>query len=309
MNKKIIITGASGLIGRNLFNELIKRDYSVSIITTNQNKSKLFFSNAENIFDWKELEQNIFLEYLENVDSIIHLSGTNIASKRWTSRYKEEIFNSRINTTKKLFNVISHSSRKLKSFICASATGFYGDRKDELLTEESIYGNDFLAYVCKNWEDEANKVEQFGIRSVNVRTGIVLSKEDGALKRMVTPYKFFIGGPLENGKQWFPWIHIEDIVNVYLFVLENEIINGPINAVSINSVTMREFANALGKVLNRPSLFSVPKIALKIILGESTESILASQKVYPKKLIDNGFKFKYEQLNNALRNLFEEIPN
>lgn len=303
MSKKIILTGASGLIGRNLFNELIERDYSVSIITTNKNKSKSLFPNTENIFDWNELEQNNFLDYLQNVDNIIHLSGANIASKRWTAKYKEEIFNSRINTTKKLVDIISQSGRKLKSFICASATGYYGDRKDELLIEESMCGNDYLSFVCKNWEEEASKVEQFGIRRVSIRTGIVLSNEDGALKRMITPYKFFIGGPLGNGNQWFPWIHIEDIVNIYLFALENEIINGPVNAVSKDPVKMKEFANTLGKVLKHPSIFSVPKFALKIILGESAESILASQRVYPKKLIVHRFNFKYDNLEKALINL------
>lgn len=305
MSKKIIITGASGLIGRNLFNELLKRNYFVSLITTNKNKSKLLFSEVENIFEWDELEQNNFLEYLQNVDSIIHLSGANIANKRWSEKYKEEIFDSRINTTKKLVDIISQSKRKLQSFICASATGYYGDRKDELLTEESSCGNDFLSFICKNWEEEVSKVEQFGIRRVSIRTGIVLSKKDGALKRMLTPYKFFVGGPLGNGKQWFPWIHIEDIVNVYLFALENEMINGPVNAVSKNLLTMKEFANTLGKVLNRPSVFSVPEFALKIILGESAESILASQKVYPQKLIVNGFNFKFNNLEEALRNLIK----
>ncbi|GAB6282901.1 MAG: TIGR01777 family oxidoreductase [Ignavibacterium sp.] len=305
MNKKIIITGASGLIGRNLFTELIKRNYSVSVITTNKNKSKLLFSKAENIFEWNELEQNDFLDYLQNVNCIIHLSGANIANKRWNTKYKEEIFNSRIQTTKKLVDTISHSERKLKSFICASATGYYGNRKDELLTEESTCGDDYLSFVCKNWEEEASKVEQFGIRRVSIRTGIVLSNENGALKRMLTPYKIFIGGPLGNGKQWFPYIHIDDIVNVYLFALENEMINGAVNAVSKNLLTMKEFATELGKVLNRPSIFSVPKFALKIILGESSESILASQKVYPQKLIVNGFNFKFDNLEKALRNLIK----
>jgi uncharacterized protein (TIGR01777 family) len=181
--------------------------------------------------------------------------------------------------------------------------GYYGSRGDKLLTEKSELGKDFLANVCKVWENEAEKANEIGIRTAALRQGIVLSNNGGALAKFLPPLKFFIGGALGNGKQWFPWIHIDDLIAIYLFILDNTEISGAINVASPQNVRMIQFAKSLGKILNRPSLFTVPEFALKLIVGEAASTIVSSQRVLPQKLIDKGFKFKFEKLEEALDNL------
>jgi uncharacterized protein (TIGR01777 family) len=302
MNKRIVITGATGLVGSDICRKLYKKGDNITVFTRNVNKGKSILPFLNNFVEWDYNKPEKWRRELEGKDVIIHLAGANLFDKRWNNDYKRKIMNSRIDSTKNLINSISLLKSKPKLFISSSAVGYYGNKGNEELTEESEPGTDFLALVCKEWEAESKEVEKFGIRRVNIRMGIVLSTKEGALKKMLLPFRLFAGGTLGNGDQWFPWIHIDDIVRIYLFAIENEI-SGAINGASPNPVRMKEFANTLGKVLNRPSFFSVPEFLLKIFVGEGAESILSSLRVIPQKLIKSSYKFKYENLETALTSL------
>jgi hypothetical protein len=303
MNKKVIITGASGLIGKQLFKELLNSGDEITIFARDPASAKQKLPGAKDYVKWDYLELDPWQKMVDGKNAIIHLAGANISGKRWTEKYKKEILESRIISTQNLIKAIGNSNNKPECFIISSAVGYYGDAGNETLTEASPSGNDFLSKVCTKWELESHKVDELGIRRVNVRTGVVISADGGALKKMLLPFKFFVGGPLGNGKQWFPWLHIDDIIRIYLFALDNPNIQGPLNAVSPGLITMKNFAENIGEVLHRPSIFSVPNIILKIIIGETAEPILASQRVIPEKLLQSGFKFKFENIENALTDL------
>lgn len=303
--KKIIITGATGLIGQQLTIKLTDMGYKITIFTRNPDNAQKKLPNVHKVVKWEYDYVDEWLHELESVDAVIHLAGANLSTKRWNKEYKKLLYDSRIISTKKLIEAIKTVERKPKVFITASAIGYYGNRSDEILTEESEAGKDFLANLCNDWEKEAKNVEQFGVRSVQIRTGLALSRNEGALKQMLPAFKYFIGGPLGNGKQWYSWLHIEDIVNIYVKALESEILSGPINAVSPNPVTMKKFAKILGDVLHRPSFFSVPKIILLPVIGQVAEVVTSSQRVVPEKLLNSSFKFKFEKLEDALRDILK----
>jgi uncharacterized protein (TIGR01777 family) len=304
MSKKIIITGASGLIGTNLAKALINRGDNVYIFTRSTDKTRNIIHGAAGYIEWDYRKPEKWAEHLNGKDTVIHLAGANISGKRWSANYKETILTSRELSTRNLVNTISSLSEKPESFICASGVNYYGDSGNKLLTEKEEPGSDFLANVCKIWENEAERIEKTGIRRISVRTGVVLTPEEGALKKMSITFKLFIGGPLGKGNQWFPWIHLEDIVDIYIYLLDNKDLNGAFNACSPNPVTMNEFAKTLGKIMKRPSLFKVPKFALNLAAGEIADSITASLKVIPKKLLEEGYQFKFANLKDALRDLF-----
>ena len=301
--KNIVITGATGLIGQSLCAALTKIGHDVTVFTRDVKKGRKFLPYIDNFVELNYRRPELWADELNGKDAIIHLAGANVFGKRWSDNYKSTIMESRKIATRNMVNACANLSVKPGVFITSSAVGFYGDRSDQLLTEESPSGNDFLANVCKVWENESSQIDRLGIRRVNIRTGIVLSLDDGALKKMIVPFKLFLGGPLGNGKQWFPWIHIEDLVNIYLFTLNNTNISGPVNAVSPNPVTMNEFAKTLGNILHRPSIFKVPEFVLKLAVGQGAQTILASQRVIPQKLIAHSFEFKYINLQKALNSL------
>jgi len=302
-HKKIIITGATGLIGRQLYNSLSGRGDEVTVFTSSIASGIKKLLNANELVEWDYRKTNHWQKHINGKDVVIHLAGANLFGQRWNTEYKKLIVESRRLSTQNLVEAIGNSEERPPLFICASAVGYYGDNGNNTVTENSSPGNDFLAEVCKVWEYEAAKVEDFGTRRVSIRTGVVLSKDDGALKQMLRPFRFFAGGPLGNGRQWFPWIHIDDIVNAYQFVIDNENISGGVNATAPQPVTMDRFAQTLGKVMKRPTLFNVPEFALKIAAGESASAITASMKVIPEKLQNAGFKFSYTELETALRSL------
>lgn len=306
MPKEIILTGGSGLLGTQLTKTLVDNNYRVSIITRDVNsaKEKNPFASKYILWDYQDYEK--LRKELEGKHAVIHLAGANLYGKRWTKNYKKILYDSRIETTKNLVNVMRTLNEKPAVFICASGINYYGNSGDKILTEDCDSGNDFLAKLTLDWENEAGKIESFGIRQVLIRNGIVLSKEGGALKVILPIFKSFIGGPLGNGRQWFPWIHIEDTVNIFKFAIENENIKGPVNAVSPNPVRMNEFTKTLGKVLSRPSVFKVPNLTLRIVLGEFGKYITVSLRATPQKLLDNGFEFQNPNLQTALENLIKE---
>ncbi|MHB8579682.1 MAG: TIGR01777 family oxidoreductase [Ignavibacteriaceae bacterium] len=305
MTKRIIITGATGLIGTKLSKALINRGDQVIIFSRNSSKAKMEIPDAYKYVEWDYDRVDHWQSEINGVDAVIHLAGANVFGKRWNVSYKKNILESRIVSTSNLVKAIINSSSKPSVFISSSAIGFYGDKGNEIIDETSFPGDDFLASVCKKWEQEASEVGKFGVRHAGIRTGIVLNPNDGALKLMLLPFKLFLGGPIGSGKQWFPWIHVDDIVRIYLFSLDNTLIKGVVNAASPNPVTMKDFARTLGKILHRPYIFPVPRFAMKVALGEAADVVTASQRVYPKKLIDFNYRFKFENLREALEDLLK----
>ena len=304
--KKILITGATGLIGSAIFKELKTKGDELTILTRNPENAKIILPQADFYAKWDYSNIDSLCNIIEGKNVIINLAGANIASKRWTDKYKKEILESRLLTTQSLVKAINISSNKPECFICSSASGYYGNGGDNILNEMSEHGNDFLSDVCLQWEKASQELDISGVRRVNIRTGIVLSTKAGALKRMLLPFKLFVGGPLGNGTQWFPWIHIDDLTNIYVYAIENKLISGPVNAAAPGIVTMKEFAKKFGTVLNRPSFFSVPKIILRVVVGQVADSLLASQRMVPKKLSESGYKFKFENIEEALIDLIKK---
>lgn len=306
MNKKIIITGATGLIGVELCNALINRGDEVTVFTRNTESAKKILGNKLSFVKWDYKNPTEWRESLANKDAVIHLAGANLFGRRWSKEYKKEILESRELSTKSLVSELIKIQSKVKVLITSSGIGYYGSRGDEILTEKSSGGNDFISHVVHAWESEASKASQIGMRTIMLRQGIALSHKGGALKRLLLPFKLFVGGALGNGKQWFPWIHIEDLISIYLFALDNLEISGAVNVVSPMQVEMNEFAQTLGKVLNRPSIFKVPEFALRALVGEASAAIISSQRAVPQKLLDHGFTFKFENLEDALVNLIKD---
>lgn len=303
MQKQIIITGATGLIGKKLSKALSDRGDEITVFSRNTNTAKKKLPFLKSFVEWNYEKPEEWKSHLDGKDAIVHLAGVNLFSKRWNKDFKKIIISSRQVSTNNLVSALAECHKKPEVFISASAVGYYGDGGEKILTEDSKKGNDFLAEVCEDWERESRNAGNFGIRNVQVRTGIVLSPEDGALKEMLLPFKLFIGGPLGNGKQWFPWIHIEDIINIYIHAIDNENISGPVNAASPNIVRMKEFAKTLGKVLKRPSLFPVPEFVLRIVVGEVAETVVSGQRVSVDKLLNSGYDFEIENLEAAIKNL------
>ena len=241
----------------------------------------------------------------EGVDAVIHLAGENIATGRWTSAKKQRIRESRIHGTTALSRQLAASPFKPKVFICGSAIGYYGSRGDEILNENSAAGSGFLSEVCSEWEQSVQPAVESGIRTVNLRTGIVLAANGGALAKMALPFKMGAGGILGNGRQYMSWISLDDEVEAIRFIIDNAAINGPVNLVAPNAVTNREFTKILGKTLHRPTVMPLPGFAARLLFGEMADHLLlASTRVVPDKLQKAGFPFKHGLLNQALEDIF-----
>lgn len=292
----ILITGGTGFIGDRLRSMLLRKEHYLKIITRNpslyedaQSKNLSFISYGSN---WEKP--------IEWADAIINLAGASIFGQRWTDNVKEKIYSSRINTTKKIVQAVQKVEQQPEVMISGSAVGYYGDRKIKMLNENEPAGNDFLANVCKEWEKAAAPVKDHGVRLVLTRTGIVLGKEGGILKQMLPAFKLFLGGPVGHGTQYLPWIHRYDFCRGLLFILNNKNISGPVNICAPNAVTMNEFAQSLGKVLNRPAFLRVPEWALNIALGEAAKPVVESIRAHPQKLKEANFNFEYHYLQEAL---------
>jgi len=294
---KILISGASGLIGTHLIPTLKAKGHEIFSLVRKTPKS-----SDEIRWDAKEGFSDSEQAKLENFDAVIHLAGDNVASENWSPEKKRRIRESRTVGTRVLVDALRKTQNPPKIFVSASATGFYGNRGDEVLTEESPKGEGFLPEVCDEWEREAHKAEDFGARTTFLRTGVVLTKDGGALEKMLTPFKFGVGGTVGSGKQWMSWIALDDVLDIYHFALENDALRGAVNTTAPNPATNEEFTEALGKVLNRPTILPVPEFAIKLLFGEMGERLLLEgQKVLPKKLQDAGFEFKYPNLEEALK--------
>jgi uncharacterized protein (TIGR01777 family) len=236
---------------------------------------------------------------LREIDAVVNLAGESIGSRRWSDSVKQEILASRIRTTGAIVTAINNRTIQPKVLINASAVGYYGPRQDEEITESEAVGQDFLAQICRDWENEAYKVQNDLTRVVTIRIGVVLGNE-GALNRMSMPFKCYIGGPLGTGNQWLSWIHIQDLTSMIRFIIEHQELTGPINATAPESVRMRDFCKALGSVLKRPSWLPVPELLLKIALGQMAEMLLHGQRAVPEKILGAGFNFRFPKLRSAL---------
>lgn len=300
---KIIITGATGFIGRELCKRLCERKDQVTVFTRDIQIAKYKLPFIRKFVEWDYNSPGKWEKKISGADCVIHLAGANLFGHRWSKNYKDLILSSRKTSTQNLVKAINGAEKKPSVFICSSAVGYYGSRKNEILIEEKNAGDDFLAGVCKTWEEEAKKIE--GTRRVSIRTGVVLGAEEGALSRMIPAYEKYLGGSLGSGKQWFPWIHIDDLVNIFIYAIDNNNILGALNACSPNPVRMKDFAKTLGRVLKKPYFVKVPEFALRIALGESAKPVLASLRVIPEKLIQNKFDFRFENLKPALEDLLE----
>lgn len=297
---KILMTGVTGLIGKALCQKLKREDHTITGLSRSPEKNTKLV--VDEMLKWDGLSP-LPQEYLQGVDAVVHLAGEPVAEGRWTDERKKRIRDSRIVSTRNLVDAMQAGATKPGIFICGSAVGFYGDRADEVLEENSPAGTGFLADVCKDWESEANKARALGVRVVEVRTGVVLAKDGGALKKMLPPFKMGVGGPIGNGSQWFPWIHLDDIVGLFDFALNNVSLNEPINGTAPAIVTNAEFTKQLGKVLHRPAFLPVPAFALNLLFGEMAVVLLASQRAVPKAAQAAGYKFQYPDLTPALENI------
>jgi len=300
---RVAVTGATGFVGRALCNELA-RDHNVIALTRNPEKASTLLNKAVEIIKWNPNMLDGWEKCLENSDAIVNLAGTNLALGRWTKNLKAEILNSRINASRILIQAIKNSKAKTKVVVTASAIGFYGHRADEKLGEESRGGDGFLAGVAREIEDCSREFETLGLRSVVIRTGIVLDSSGGALPKMITPFKFYLGGHWGSGNQWMSWISLVDEVAAIQFLIENANLYGVFNLTSPEPLRNRQFFQVLASELKKPCWLSIPAFALKIIFGQmATELFLVSQRVYPKKLLDAGFKFENPELKNALESI------
>jgi len=296
---KLVIAGSTGFIGSPLCDQLIEQGHSLILLsrslssgTTPPNKKWI---------TWNPPSGGAWEQAIEGTDGIISLAGEPIAARRWTETQKRRIRSSRIDATRALVAAIAKAKQKPRFLINGSAVGYYGPRGDETITEESSPGTDFLSRTCVEWEEEAKKAEGYGVRVVRLRTGIVLGKNGGALAKMVPPFKFFVGGPLGSGTQWMSWIHLDDEIGLIVFLVNHPTASGPVNATAPSPVTMKEFCKTLGQVLHRPSWAPVPAFALRLLLGEMAEMLLAGQRVLPAKAQRLGYKFKYSDLRQALQ--------
>lgn len=298
---KIFITGGSGFVGTRLIHDLIDRGHRVIAVGTSSAHKNPPNENFRYISADTTLK-GPWQDALEDVDAIINLAGRNIF-KLWSDTYKNQIYNSRILTTRNLVEAVPESKGII---LCStSGAGYYGNRADEVLTEDASSGSDFLAKVGIDWEKEAFLAEKKGVRVAAMRFGVVLDKNGGALAKMIPAFKYFAGGPLGSGLQWFPWIHMADLISAINFILETNEIKGPVNFCAPNPIKNRDFSKALGNVLNRPSFMKVPSFMIRLVVGEMGTLLTNSQKVIPHKLLRHGFKFQHPDIDSALEDIFK----
>lgn len=299
---KILLTGATGLVGRDLVKALSKQGHSLHLLTRNPERAKMLLGMEHRYFQWDALESSPPKEAYEKVDVIVNLMGEGVADKRWTRDQKKKIRDSRVKGTRLLLQGVDQKGGlSLKTLISASAIGFYELEGNEILNEEAAVGTGFLAELCAAWEMEVtNFAKTKEIREVRIRVGVVLGKNGGALAKLIPLFKKGLGGVLGSGQQWMNWIHIDDLVAIFQEAIENNSMQGVFNAVAPGNVKNKEFTKILGQVLRKPTFLAVPSLVLKIAVGEMADFLLKGQKVVSKRLSDVSFRFKFHKLQEAL---------
>ena len=290
---KVFVTGASGLVGTDLCAQLVAEGHEVGKLVRRPAKT-----DAE--VQWNPVDGTIESEKLEGCDAIIHLAGENIAGRRWNDAFKAKIRDSRVDGTRLIAEAVAGLANPPSVVVCASAIGYYGDRGDEQMFEDSTPGDDFLADVCKEWEQAADPIRARGIRTVHLRIGVILSTKGGALAKMLFPFKMGGGGIIGNGRQYWSWVSLDDVVGGLIHCMNTKELDGPVNGTSPEPATNYDFTKTLGKVLKRPTFLPMPAFAAKLAFGEMGEALmLSSTRVIPKKLVDSGYQFKHSGLESA----------
>ena len=294
---KILVSGSTGTVGSHLLNVISSNSSEIWRLVRSR-------AEGERLIFWDPQGGRVDNpDLLEGFDAVVHLSGENIIG-RWTEKKKDSIRQSRVLSTRYLVSLFSGLRNPPETFICASATGYYGDRGGERLTERSAVGSGFLPDTCREWENEANKASDFGVRVINLRTGTVLSRRGGMLSSLLLPFKMGLGGVVGSGEQYLSWISIEDLSRIIVYLLEREEVRGPVNAVSPNPVTNREFTATLARILRRPAWLAVPAFAVRLFFGEMGRcTILAGSMVFPEKLLSCGYEFLHKDLGSALEDI------
>lgn len=303
MSRNVCITGGTGMVGSALRKLLFQQGYTLTVLS----RSKQTLGHAS-VFTWDVGEQQLEEGALDSADYIVHLAGANLGSKRWTDQRKKEIRDSRVNSTRLLHDQLARADKKPESLIAASAIGIYGYNTGGILVDEERVkpGDDFVATIAREWEEEVLKIGDLGIRIVILRAGMVLSMEDGALPRLVAPVKLGVGAPVGSGDQYISWIHIDDLCRLYLFAMENRGISGIYNAVSPQPETNTDFTREIAKTLNKPFFMpDIPSFVLRILFGEMASMVLGGNRVSSKKIEGMGFEFKYPDLGHALEDLLK----
>jgi uncharacterized protein (TIGR01777 family) len=302
---KTLVTGSSGLVGSALVPALVKAGHTVCRLVRPGSVAKNEMHDGFQVA-WNPATGELGGAAV-GADAVVNLAGASIADGRWSAKRKAELRSSRIDTTRALIAALAKMNARPRVLVSASATGFYGNRGDELLTEDSLPGNEFLSNLAKDWEAEALKAEAIGVRVVLARFGVILARDGGALPKIVLPFRFFAGGKIGSGKQWMSWISLDDVIEILRFALENGNVRGPINIISPQPVQNAEFTKTLASVLHRPALFPAPPFALRLALGEMADALLlSSQRVLPKKLESLGYRFLHADLKSALAAVLNE---
>lgn len=294
----ILISGSTGMIGTALIEALKKQNHRVTRLVRSPQQS------SEPTVQWNPASGTLNAKDVEGFDAVVHLAGESIAASRWTEAQKARIRDSRVQGTALLSATLAKLAKPPKALVCASAIGYYGNRGDEILREDSQIGAGFLAEVCQQWENAADPAKQKGIRVVHLRIGVVMSPKGGALAKMLLPFKMGAGGIVGNGKQYWSWVSLDDVIGAFLYALQNENLSGAVNAVAPRAVTNAEFTKTLGKVLSRPTIFPLPGFAARLVLGEMADDLLlSSARIEPARLLASGYQFKHPDLEGALREL------
>jgi uncharacterized protein (TIGR01777 family) len=301
--RRIIITGITGLIGSYIARQLARRGDHVIGFARNIERSRRAVPEAAEHIEWStSMASGGWTEALDGAYAVINLAGAPIA-QRWNAERKAAMYNSRIDGTRHLVDAMRKARQTPQVLINASAVGYYGGLRNDRITESSSNGDDFLAKLCADWENEAYKAKEIGLRVATIRTGIVLDPREGALAKMLPPFRLFVGGPIGSGAQPFPWIHINDEAGLFLWALDNQAVQGPVNGAAPGIMNNRDFSTILGKVLGRPSFMNVPKFALDLLFGEGSVVVTGGQNVVPERALSLGYKFAFPELEPALRDL------
>lgn len=325
--KRVVVTGATGLIGRSVCKELQAKGYQVVVFSRDPQKARQSVPGAADYVAWTPSESGPWASAIDGAYGVIHLAAASLFERRWNQEYKREIIKSREVGARGLVNAMAQAQTKPKVFVSIAAVGYYGAQGDRKLDESAPTGDDFLAQVCQVWEREPKRAEELGVRTAIVRSGVVigsdrrsglpidlshaslsrpgiiLKTDAGAFPLLALPFYFFAGGPILPGTQWLSWVHIADIVGILIMALEDERVSGPINATAPDPQTNRDFAKTLGRVMGRPAWLPVPGFALKLMLGEMADMITTGQRVIPKKALELGYRFKYPTSEQAIQQI------